>query len=107
MDSVKEESRWELFKQGTTKPITLSMASLQFQVWVGFGASVAAYTFFSNGSWGLGIMFLGVAGLQIVGTIRGWKEFKFLKSQEKSMDENQKMFAKRFANKLKELEKVK
>lgn len=105
MDTTKKESKWELFKKGTTEPLTLSMASLCFTFFVGLGAAVAGIKFFMDGSWGLGIMFVAIACLQVIGVIREWKQFHFLKNQDKNIKENAEKFKDLFS-KMKDVEKV-
>jgi len=104
MDSTNKGNKWELFKEGAFAPLTLSMASLCFIFFIMLGAGVASYSFFSGGSWGLGIMFLGISLLQTIGIITEWKKFKFLKQQEKDIEKNKEAVTD-LLKKLKEAEK--
>ena len=101
----KRKVDWSKFKEGTTAPLTFSMASLCFTFFVGLGAATSSYQFFISGSWGLGIMFIAVSWLQIIGVLREWKQFNFLKSQEKTMENNKDRFNEIYKN-MKDMNKV-
>ncbi len=87
-----KENRWDLFKKGATDPITLSMSSMIFIFFIALGAAVASYNFLVSNSPGLFIMFLALALLQLIGLIKEYKNYKFLKSQESTIRDNEKKF---------------
>ncbi len=85
---TKEKNKWELFKEGTTSPRTLSEASITFLIGIILGTFVAAYKFLETNI-GLTIMFASLGLLQGVSLIREVKQLKGLKAIEKEIKEEE------------------
>ena len=80
----ENKTKWELFKEGTTSPRTLSEASIAFLTGMMLGALVAAYKFLETNV-GLTIFFGCLGLLQGVSIIREVKQYKGIREMEKEL----------------------
>ncbi len=83
------KTKLELFKEGSSSPKTLIMASMCFTVGMFSGASLASYTLFATKTWGFGIFMLFLSLMQVVTFISQKKNYNVIVQMEKDIDDNQ------------------
>ncbi len=86
---MENKSKWELFKEGTQQPATISQATMSCYVGMMLGAFTAAYKFFTNENTGLGIFFIFLGLLQLISLISEHGKYKGLKAMEKELREEE------------------